>query len=456
MNKRRTLLLVGGICAAALCLVVAGGFVIYRVFLPPLLIGRRDAARPTVSILAPQNGAQVAAGSAVVVQAEGTAEGSQVVLMQLWVDGALIGEQGGAAERLNTSWSWLPLTPGDHTLAVRAYNARNDAGLAMVRVTAIEGADADRDGILDSADTCPDRAGLLQLDGCPPGMAGGVASNPDAQQVADAWVGPGVESATGVRTIGEPGVIEGGQQRPEIGGSDFPPGQRAIEQNCLLCSLQEQQQEGRYGHVGNIIGVELEVLSLRTAEAFSDVYCFVRVQGEPWERVPTDDDEFFASEGDGFWSIDAYLGGENGRTIAVDEEGTLSLQASCHGRLGDMLRPSLHLGEVSRVHGPGDWNGQTFTAHGEEGANWFDVSYRICPGTCEGSLIPPPYDLQVRRQEGASPSYVLTWRWDGDASAIDGFEIYRNGNYIEFSGSTFAFLSPATAEPPAAVSTALR
>lgn len=449
MNKKKILLLIGGVCVALVCLLLVGGLLLYRGVIPALLVGRGDAARPVVAFLTPLDGQALALGAATPVQIEAEARTGQIVLVQLWADDVLVGERSGSAARMDVQFGWLSPGPGEHMLVARAYNQDGDAGVALVRVTVVDANDADRDGVPDSADVCADRAGLPQQDGCPPGMAGGVAGSPDAQEVADAWVGPGVEEGAVVRTVGEPGAIQGGQQRPEIGGSDFPPGERAIEENCLLCSLREQQEEDRYGPVDDtIIGVELEVLSLRTAEGLSDVACYARLQGAPWERIPSDQDEFFSAAGGGFWNIDAYLGGENGRVFEVAESGALSLQARCYGRLGDMLEPSLHLGEIARTHGPQDWNGQTFTARGQDGGNWFDVSYRICAGSCEQSLLPPPYGLQIRRQEGISTSYVLSWRWDGDSSAIDGFAIYRDGNYIDFSGSTFAFLSQASAEPP--------
>lgn len=448
MNKKKTLLLIGGVCVALVCLLLGGGLLLYRGLVPALLVGRGDAARPVVEFLTPLDGHTLAVGAAIPVQIEAEARTGQVVLVQLWADDVLVGERSGSATRMDVQFGWLAPGAGGHTLVARAYNQDGDAGVAVVRVTVVEADDADRDGVPDSADLCADRAGLAQQDGCPPGMDGGVAGSPDAQEVADAWVGPGVEEGAVVRTVGEPGAIQGGQQRPEIGSSDFPPGERAIEQNCLLCSLQEQQED-RYGPVDdNVIGVELEVLSLRTAAGLSDVACYARLQSAPWERIPSDQDEFFSSPGGGFWNIDAYLGGENGRTFAVEESGAVSLQARCYGRLGDMLQPSLHLGEIARTHGPQDWNGQTFTARGQDGGNWFDVSYRICAGSCEQSLLAPPYGLQIRRQEGVSTSYVLSWRWDGDPSAVDGFAIYRDGNYIDFAGSTFAFLSQASAEPP--------
>ncbi|MCR4406694.1 MAG: hypothetical protein NUW24_07210 [Anaerolineae bacterium] len=333
------------------------------------------------------------------------------------------------------------------------------------------------------------------MEGCPPGMAGGTSDNPEAQEVADAWVGPGEEAeeeavaeagaalggevgdADGDGVVGDadqcpdqpgpadnqgcpravsgggPGTIQGGQRRPEFDDSDFPPGQRAIVENCMICDWLEEQGGRTYSDTEATpgIGLEVEVLSLRTAEGLSDVACYASLQSSPWERVPGDQDEFFDPLGEGFWNVADYLGGEHGQGVTVPEGEPLRIDVRCYGRQGDMLTPSLHLGEVIREHGPADWNGQTFTARGQEGANWFDVAYRICGIPCEDNVIPPPYDLRIIRNESYGViSYVLSWSWHGDATAIDGFHIYRDGNLIatEYGADhPFTILSQSTVEP---------
>lgn len=170
MSRKRAWTAVLVVALALCCLVtlIGGGFLAARQFLPLRGLREREATLPTVHIYSPQHGDEVPLASNVSVQAEATTRSGRVVLLQLWADGQLVGETTGAAAGLSGSWTWMPLTPGDHTLTVRAYNEERDEGLATVRVTAREMADADLDGIADEADDCPDRPGLPQTDGCPP------------------------------------------------------------------------------------------------------------------------------------------------------------------------------------------------------------------------------------------------------------------------------------------------
>ncbi len=442
-----------------LCIFGGGGYLLLSRFIPRLIVGRRDAVRPTVTIFVPRHGQQVTVASIVSIQVEGSVRSGQVVLLQLWADGELIGEQSGSAAQLNGHWGWMPLTPGDHTLTARAYNQNGDSGVTMVRVTAIEATDADRDGVSDEEDECPKQFGSLDLTGCSPGAQNNAS---ESAALADAWIsGSGgevnVEAGQNSEAVGHisgaPGVIQGDQQRPSFDDDHLAPGQIAVEENCMMCDLLEQQQEPVSNQVygdeeaRSGVGLELEVLSLRTAEGLSDVSCYVRLQNALWVRAPDDQDQFLNALNNGFWNIADYLGGEHGQGVTIMEGDPLHFQVRCMGRLGDMLTPSLHLGEVSREHGIADWNGQTFTARGQQGGNWFDISYRICSIPCEEGAIAPPYDLQLRRNVGINTTYTFSWRWNGDLSTIDGFNIYRDNQWIDFSGSTFAFLSQSSVEP---------
>lgn len=465
MKKRSSRMWMG--CALAVllvCLLLGAGYVALYHVLPRIQTARRDVLRPTVVIFAPQHGVEVAAGGRVVVQAQGAARGEQVVLLQLWVDGVLSGEQRGAAAQLSGTWTWTPALPGSHTLTVRAYNRRGDSGAAMVRVNAVEAADADMDGVSDAQDDCPQQPGLLQMDGCPPlGVEEGAAEEGGMAQAEEGavqgdqagqigWVAPDEESpaAEDGQIVGAAGSIRGDQQRPEWGGAGVSPGEVAVEENCAICRwLEDLAGGGGFADVEaeSGAGVELEVLSLRTAGGLSDVACYVRLQDDAWQRAPADQDEFFVPSGDGFWNIAAYLGGARGRVVVVPAADVLRLRVRCMGRLGDMLTPSLHLGELIREHGAADWNGETFTARAQQGSNWFDLSYRICAVPCEQNVIPPPYQLTLTRNAGAVSTYTLAWRWDGNPAEIDGFNIYRDGVLIDFSGARYAFLSENTARP---------
>lgn len=92
---------------------------------------------PTVTVLTPANGAQVALNVPVIVQASATANPG-ITRMELWADGALVNQQASpspqGASPLLLNLTWTPTSPGSHILEVRAFNSANQLS-APVQVT---------------------------------------------------------------------------------------------------------------------------------------------------------------------------------------------------------------------------------------------------------------------------------------------------------------------------------
>ncbi len=86
------------------------------------------AQAPAVTLLTPANGAQVELNVPLLVQATAT-DSQGVTRAELWVDGALVGQQTSAAPQgespLLLNLTWTPTVPGSHFLEVRAFNAAN-------------------------------------------------------------------------------------------------------------------------------------------------------------------------------------------------------------------------------------------------------------------------------------------------------------------------------------------
>jgi hypothetical protein len=140
-------------------------------------------ARPVVLISSPDYGEQVEVGQSVIVQAVARDE-TGVVRLELWVDGQLLESQGSPLpEGLNPFpllASWQPLSPGTHTLIVRAFNGENTRAQGSVNVEAIALTDGDGDGVADEADLCPDEAGAEDAKGCPDRDRDGIPDAEDA------------------------------------------------------------------------------------------------------------------------------------------------------------------------------------------------------------------------------------------------------------------------------------
>ncbi|HHS96473.1 MAG TPA: hypothetical protein ENK08_01015, partial [Chloroflexi bacterium] len=489
MERRRKRWLVPVIVVLAGCLlacIVGGG--VYLLRYSPLLQRVLQGPSPVVRFLVPTHGDEVVVGSTVAVEVEAAAPGGQVSLLQLWADDLLVGEMPAAAEAASGSWGWVPLSPGDHTLVARAFNEAGSEGVAVVRVRAVEAADGDRDGVADEADACPDQPGLLQLDGCPPGMADGLPpSDPEMQEIVERWVPPEV----GGEQLGEAsfpeegapseGEAPAGEEAPpeeeaspegaegEAGGGfpawpdqGFPPGDWAVRGNCPLCpwleGLLERDAEGGEVFTDEEMSgtaVEVEVNELRTAQGWSGVYCYVRLAGEDWTAVPDSQRSLWPTGMPGFWDVGAVLGGEHGRVVTLSEGEPLRLEMECLGRTEDPAAEPQYLGHLVREHGPADWNGQPIVARAEAGGNWFEITYRLCGGACEEEAIPAPYALRLRTEEvGGTTAYVLSWGWRGDRERIDGFNVYvcytNSGNCFQVEQTTVqgVLLDESLAVPP--------
>jgi hypothetical protein len=140
-------------------------------------------ARPVVLIGSPGYGEQVEVGQGVMVQAVARDE-TGVVRVELWADGELEESQGsswpGGVTPFPFTTNWQPLSPGIHTLVVRAFNDQGARAHALVNVEAVALPDRDGDGIADEVDSCPDEAGLDDAEGCPDRDRDGIPDGTDA------------------------------------------------------------------------------------------------------------------------------------------------------------------------------------------------------------------------------------------------------------------------------------
>lgn len=145
------------------CLLSAAGGAAY-------LLWPRVVARPMVLIRSPGYGEQIQVGETVTVHSIARDKG-KVTRVEFWADGQLQESQtstlpGGTSPFPLLAY-WQPLSPGTHTLTIRAFNAQGGRAHASVSVEAFEIADRDSDRVADDADPCPDVPGPQAAGGCP-------------------------------------------------------------------------------------------------------------------------------------------------------------------------------------------------------------------------------------------------------------------------------------------------
>ncbi|HUV72746.1 MAG TPA: Ig-like domain-containing protein, partial [Anaerolineae bacterium] len=118
----RTLTIVVVVLVILFCLAAAIAGLAYFYFLVP---AAEAEVEPTVLIDSPQHGDEVTIGMPVQVFATGSDPG-KIARMELWVDGQLEQSQASALPDGTSPFPimamWVPDTPGNHTIVVRAYN----------------------------------------------------------------------------------------------------------------------------------------------------------------------------------------------------------------------------------------------------------------------------------------------------------------------------------------------
>ena len=393
MNRKTVFWIIG--ILAGLCLM--GVIIVGVTMLFPRTAQALRSPEPVVQIFYPPDMGVVPFGSVIPVGVEASVpEGNQVTLLQLWADDELVGEITGDDVSLTASWGWTPAHASMHTLVGRALNQEGVEGGAIISVDVRQDLpDTDQDGIADEQDDCPEEVGAPEWNGCPPGGELGDDWAP-GDGLTDEMLDAILEALGEGMPSGDPPVVEEDPDPPEP-----PP----------------------------TTGLEVEALRLVSAVGARDVYCYLTLTSRSLERVPTDAEGEFSEIAAGDWNIPDFMGGANGRPVEVPETGPLHMEMDCWGHFSDdPLDPDVrHMGIFIADHGPGDWDGHELIGHGAMDANWFDLTYRICPGNCEETTLPTPYGLHI---VPVGLDYHLQWHWDEDPSVDNsdvGFHVYRDG-----------------------------
>ena len=140
--------------------IIAGGIAYY------LLVSRSKKAAvqapvAVVEIFYPANLSEVPFGSIIPVGVEASIpEGNQIILLQLWVEGELIGDMTGSTAGLTASWGWVPSHDGETTLVGVDDTRWPVSAASSIHVQVRRDlADSDQDGVPDVEDDCPDVVG---------------------------------------------------------------------------------------------------------------------------------------------------------------------------------------------------------------------------------------------------------------------------------------------------------
>jgi LysM repeat protein len=449
----RTITIVVVVLVVLSCLVAALGALAYYYFLVP---GAEAEVAPTVLIDSPSHGEEVVIGTAVQVFATGTDPG-KIARMELWVDGQLVQSQASALPDGTSPFPiialWIPDTPGNHTIVVRAYNMDDVSGQASVSVNAVQaaevpaecGGDTVFEHEVQTGETLEGIAAgyevtVEQVLACNPGLdptamlePGSVLLIPGFQDPAEED-GPPADWPPPENAEEAPDVPEDVEELP---GEDLPPAETEPEPGEEAPPEAEEPPEGPEISEEEpelpTVTLGFEALEFEVDQPYDEVYCMVQLADYPMEQIP--ETGSFTPLGSNYWDIQAELAGSNSKQVTVQGD-TVRVEVECFGWSGI---DGWSLGHFVREHGEAEWTGEDIpvTAIADDG-RWFTVVYRICPTfPCEPREVPPaPENLTYA--EGCScpswigcppcaPYYAMAWDWLGDEGEIDGFRLYRNG-----------------------------
>jgi len=332
--------------------------------------------------------------------------------------------------------------------------------------------DRDGDGVRDVDDDCPGEPGLPEHAGCPDRDGDGVRDRDDA---CPDIPGPSPSGCpdTGAGDQDGDGIPNDADLCPDHAGlpehAGCPPPPSSEEEEPGAIPLWPPPGGGPFGDLGGdvrVLPVEFETLEFEVFDDYDEVYCYAGLAGEGMERYGP-----FEPLGEWRWDIAAHLGGENSRTVAMHDDEPLEVHVECWasniytweeespgGGLpeGGAWGPVWDLGAFIEHHPRDpDWGGHVITVGSSGGhqGHSFRTQYRLCANSCEEAAFAPPLLLltEIGPPWGGDPYMrVLTWRWDGDESMINGLRLYVNGSYYRaFRPDQRSWELPSDLEEPA-------
>ena len=182
--------------------------------------------------------------------------------------------------------------------------------------------------------------------------------------------------------------------------------------------------------------LQVQALDMTVSDKYDKVYCYLSFEGAVEVRIPEDDSAFVQVQS-GHADIAAWAGGSHALVVPIPADKALDITGKCLGWSGAQLDK---LGSLRRDYAADTWDGSRL--HLQGGA--FEIGIVINPlGALEATgaretyayddpSLAVPYD--VREHHFRSPwgdidplERELSWKWDGDPSTIDGFQILLNG-----------------------------
>lgn len=174
MKQKSGCLFVFAVLAIALLCII--GAVAAILLSPPV-------THPNIVIHSPRNDEPLAVNQETVIQAVARDE-HKIKRVELWVNDQLLDAQTtnvpGGVSPFPLTVNWRPAISGTYAITVRAFNTQGERAHSILTAQVVARADADGDGVTDTADACLEQAGTIHASGCPDRDRDGVRDTDDA------------------------------------------------------------------------------------------------------------------------------------------------------------------------------------------------------------------------------------------------------------------------------------
>ncbi len=182
--------------------------------------------------------------------------------------------------------------------------------------------------------------------------------------------------------------------------------------------------------------LQIEALEITASGGHDRTYCYVSLQGTPEIRIPGEPQQFIRAKKGSGPNLDLPDLPDKKFVVPIPADGALDISGECWGWAGKNLD---RLGAFSRKFTSDTWNGKQqelsganfkiILVIGKLGDSGDSKVIFFHPGSHEDLSIPPPYDVKENKSKTSEdplgrPFTMLTWKWDGDQTKIDGFRIY--------------------------------
>lgn len=192
-------------------------------------------------------------------------------------------------------------------------------------------------------------------------------------------------------------------------------------------------------------GLRFETMNVEAAPDFKQIYFYISFEGQPEERFPLDDSQFYTLVS-GHGQVQPHSSVDQALTLPPLQDGILDLVGECWGWAGgDLVRIEKFAESIPEA----EMQGQEIILGGSNCKLSFllqmeDDSQSLSKYAGNMGGLPAPYDLKAEKQSlyeqyrKLSPAYdwvyrytrVVSWRWDGNPKDITGFTIYINGKPV--------------------------